>query len=39
MPDVRLDRVRVARYEVGADDWGIGGVPVSVTRPNPTAAT
>ncbi len=26
-------RVRVALYEVSADDWGIGGVPVSVLRP------
>ncbi len=29
---VPLDRVRVALYEVSADDWGIGGVPVSVSR-------
>jgi 4-oxalocrotonate tautomerase len=27
-------RIRVAIYEVSADDWGIGGVPVSVLRPN-----
>lgn len=27
-------RIRVALYEVTADDWGIGGVPVSVLRPN-----
>ena len=27
-------RVRVALYEVGSDDWAIGGVPVSVLRPN-----
>jgi 4-oxalocrotonate tautomerase len=27
-------RVRVAIYEVSADDWAIGGVPVSVLRPN-----
>jgi 4-oxalocrotonate tautomerase len=27
-------RIRVALYEVGSDDWGIGGVPVSVLRPN-----
>ena len=27
-------RVRVAIYEVSADEWGIGGVPVSVLRPN-----
>ena len=27
-------RIRVALYEVSSDDWGIGGVPVSVLRPN-----
>ena len=27
-------RIRVALYEVSGDDWGIGGVPVSVLRPN-----
>lgn len=27
-------RVRVALYEVSTDEWGIGGVPVSVLRPN-----
>lgn len=27
-------RIRVALYEVSADDWGIGGVPVSTLRPN-----
>lgn len=27
-------RIRVAIYEVSSDDWGIGGVPVSVLRPN-----
>ena len=27
-------RVRVAIYEVSSDEWGIGGVPVSVLRPN-----
>ena len=27
------DRVRVAIYEVGADDWGVGGVPYSQARP------
>lgn len=26
-------RVRVALYEVSADEWGIGGVPMSVLRP------
>jgi len=28
------ERVRVAIYEVSTDDWGIGGVPASVLRPN-----
>lgn len=27
-------RIRVAIYEVTPDEWGIGGVPVSVLRPN-----
>jgi 4-oxalocrotonate tautomerase len=27
-------RVRVAIYEVSADEWAIGGVPVSTLRPN-----
>ena len=27
-------RIRVAIYEVSADDWAIGGVPVSVLRPS-----
>lgn len=27
-------RIRVALYEVNADEWAIGGVPVSVLRPN-----
>ena len=31
--DVPVERIRVAIYEVSADDWGIGGVPVSVVRP------
>ena len=30
--DTPADRVRVAIYEVSADDWGIGGVPYSVAR-------
>ena len=30
--DVPIERVRVALYEVSAEDWGIGGVPVSVAR-------
>ena len=27
-------RIRVALYEVSGDEWAIGGVPVSVLRPN-----
>jgi 4-oxalocrotonate tautomerase len=27
-------RIRVALYEVNSDEWAIGGVPVSVLRPN-----
>jgi len=27
-------RIRVALYEVSADEWGIGGEPVSKVRPN-----
>ena len=27
-------RIRVAIYEVSTDEWGIGGEPVSVLRPN-----
>jgi 4-oxalocrotonate tautomerase len=27
-------RIRVAIYEVSADEWAIGGVPVSVLRPS-----
>lgn len=26
-------RIRVALYEVSSDEWGIGGVPMSVLRP------
>jgi 4-oxalocrotonate tautomerase len=26
------DRVRVAIYEVSAEDWGVGGVPFSIAR-------
>lgn len=33
--DVPLERVRIAIYEVSSDEWGIGGVPVSVLRPSP----
>jgi 4-oxalocrotonate tautomerase len=35
------DRIRVAIYEIAADDWGIGGEPFSVVRgtdPNTIAA-
>ena len=31
--DVPLDRIRVAIYEISADEWGIGGQPFSVARP------
>ena len=31
--EVPLERIRVAIYEVGADDWGIGGEPFSTARP------
>ncbi len=27
-------RIRVALYEVSKDDWAIGGVPISVLRPD-----
>ena len=27
-----VDRIRVAIYEVTADDWGIGGEPFSAVR-------
>ena len=30
--DVPLERIRVALYEVSADEWGIGGVPFSSAR-------
>ncbi|HUJ04744.1 MAG TPA: 2-hydroxymuconate tautomerase family protein [Streptosporangiaceae bacterium] len=30
--DTPLERVRVAIYEVGHDEWGIGGEPYSVAR-------
>lgn len=35
--DTPIDRVRVAIYEVGADEWGIGGQPYSVARGEPAA--
>jgi 4-oxalocrotonate tautomerase len=28
-----LTRVRVALYEVSADEWSVGGVAMSVSRP------
>jgi 4-oxalocrotonate tautomerase len=31
--DVPLERIRVAIYEISADEWGIGGTPFSVARP------
>jgi 4-oxalocrotonate tautomerase len=30
---VPLERIRVAIYEISADEWGIGGEPFSVARP------
>lgn len=27
-------RIRVALYEVDSDEWAIGGVPISVLRPD-----
>ncbi len=35
--EVPLERVRVAIYEVSADEWGIGGQPFSVARPGGAA--
>jgi 4-oxalocrotonate tautomerase len=32
--DTPPDRVRVAIYEVGPDEWGIGGQPYSAVRAN-----
>ena len=31
--EVPLERIRVAIYEISADEWGIGGHPFSVARP------
>ncbi len=31
--EVPLERIRVALYEISADEWGIGGQPFSVARP------
>jgi 4-oxalocrotonate tautomerase len=36
--DIPLERVRVAIYEVSADEWGIGGQPFAAVRPHPGAA-
>ena len=33
--EVPLERVRVAIYEVSADEWGIGGQPYATVRPAP----
>jgi 4-oxalocrotonate tautomerase len=30
--DTPVERVRVAIYEVSADEWGIGGVPYATAR-------
>ncbi len=30
--DTPVDRVRVAIYEVGTEEWGIGGQPYSAVR-------
>lgn len=38
--DTPVERVRVAIYEVSADEWGIGGVPYATARgPGAAAAT
>jgi 4-oxalocrotonate tautomerase len=31
------DRIRVAIYEITAEDWGIGGEPFSAVRADPAA--
>ena len=31
--EVPLERIRIAIYEITADEWGIGGQPFSVARP------
>ena len=28
-----IQRIRVALYEVSRDEWAVGGVPISVLRP------
>ena len=37
--DVPLERIRVAIYEVTADEWGICGEPFSAVRASPTPPT
>jgi 4-oxalocrotonate tautomerase len=38
--DTPVERVRVAIYEVSADEWGIGGVPYATARgPGAASAT
>ncbi|MBK9740059.1 MAG: 2-hydroxymuconate tautomerase family protein [Actinobacteria bacterium] len=32
--DTPIERVRVAIYEVTADEWGTGGEPIAIARPN-----
>lgn len=34
-----IERVRVAIYEVGPDEWGIGGQPYSVARADQAQAS
>ena len=36
--EVPLERIRVAIYEISADEWGIGGQPFSVARPGGVTA-
>ena len=36
--DTPIDRVRVVIYEVGPDEWGIGGQPYSIARAGPGSA-
>lgn len=37
--DTPVERIRVAIYEVGPDEWGIGGQPYSVARAVPDDGT
>jgi 4-oxalocrotonate tautomerase len=34
-----IERVRVTIYEVGPDEWGVGGQPYSIARAAPGPAT